>query len=216
MVGQRLCHLLLALPGATWAADGSTFGPTFNCAQASGEVEQLICAEPALAALDRQLAQVFKAALAQARDQPAALLHAEQRGWVKGRNDCWKARSGTTWITATWTVDTVRACTEAQYRVRIAELQAVWRLLPPRSVTYTCGRNPADEFIGHFFATEPPTLRAERGDRTVTLWQVGPGPGPAGRYEGRNITVLHQGPSVQVSWLDTNTGQTDALACTAP
>lgn len=207
MIQRRLCHLLLALPSAALAAEG----PAFNCAKAGGEVEKLICTDPALAALDRQLDQVYKAASAKAQGQPATLLRAEQRGWVKGRNECWKAKGQETWITATWTVKSVPACTEAQYRLRISELQAVWRLLPPRTVAYTCGRSPANELIGHFFATEPTTLRVERGDRTVTLWQVGPV--ADGRYEGQNVALVHQGNAVKVSWLDTNTGKTDELAC---
>ena len=78
-------------------------GPTFDCAKAQGEVEQLVCSDPALAALDRKLDQVYKAAAAKATGKLAARLRAEQRGWVKGRNECWKAKGIETWLTATWT-----------------------------------------------------------------------------------------------------------------
>ena len=100
-------------------------GPTFNCAKASGEVETLICADPSLAALDRTLGEVYKAASAKAKGKLATRLREDQRGWVKGRNDCWKAKGEQTWITATWTVDTVKGCVDAQYRLRTSELQAV-------------------------------------------------------------------------------------------
>ena len=83
-------------------------GPTVNCAKASGEVETLICADPSLAALDRKLDEVYKAASAKAKGKLATRLREDQRGWVKGRNDCWKAKGEQTWITATWTVDTVK------------------------------------------------------------------------------------------------------------
>ena len=68
-------------------------GPAFDCAKADGDVETLICKDAALGALDRKLDEVYKAATAKARDKMAATLRAEQRGWVKGRNECWKAQN---------------------------------------------------------------------------------------------------------------------------
>lgn len=101
-------------------------GPTFNCSTAQGDVETLICNDAALAALDRKLDAVYKAALAKAHAGPLVRqLRQEQSGWMKGRDDCWKANGQDTWITATWTVDTVRDCVDAQYRLRTSELQAV-------------------------------------------------------------------------------------------
>jgi uncharacterized protein len=187
-------------------------GPAFDCARAQGEVEKLICSDPALATLDRKLDEVYKAATAKATGKLAAQLHAEQRGWIKGRNDCWKA-SVQTWITASWTVDTVRDCVAAQYRLRTSELQALWRLVPPRTVAYGCQNNPANEVVANFFETDPATIRLERGDRTVTMWQVGAA--SDGLYEGQNVSLVRQGNEVTVNWLDTNTGKTDELQCEA-
>ncbi|EXI90183.1 MAG: Membrane-bound lysozyme-inhibitor of c-type lysozyme [Candidatus Accumulibacter sp. BA-94] len=187
-------------------------GPTFNCAKASGEVETLICADASLAALDRKLAEVYKAASAKARGNLATRLREDQRGWVKGRNDCWKAKVKT-WITATWTVDTVKECIDAQYRVRTSELQAVWQLLPPKTVAHACQNNAANEVVANFFATDPATIRLERGDRTVTMWLVGSA--SDGKYEGQNVSLVHQGNELKVSWLDTTTGKTDELQCKA-
>ena len=174
-------------------------------------MEKQICADPALAALDRQLDAAYKAASAKAKGQSAAQLKAEQRGWVKGRNDCWKANGQETWITATWTVKTVKDCIDAQYRLRTAELQAVWRLLPPRTVAYACQGNPANEMVLNQFASSPATVRLERGDRTATLWQVGPV--ADGKFEGQNIDLVLQGGGLTLHWLDTNSGKTDALDC---
>lgn len=196
------------------AAQAQTQGPAFDCARARGEVEALICSDAALAALDRRLDQVHRAAAAQARGAMATRLRADQRAWVKGRNECWKARVPT-WITASWTVATVRDCVEAQYRLRSSELQAVWRLLPPETRVYACHRQPANEVVVHAFASDPATLRLERGDRTLTLWRVG-APGAAawdGRYEGQNIAVELKGDALALEWLDTDTGRTEALPC---
>lgn len=200
-------------------------GPAFECGaangagngasrrEAPGEVEQLICRDPALAALDRQLDAIYRSALAQARDGLAQQLRQEQRGWIQGRNDCWKARGQPTWITATWTVDSVPGCVQAQYRLRSAELQAVWRLLPPRTVAYACQGQPANELVAHFFETDPPTIRLERGDRSTTLWRVGDA--AAGAFEGRNISAVRRGDTLSISRLDTDTGRTEQLACRA-
>lgn len=186
--------------------------PTFNCAKAQGEVEELICNDATLIGLDRQLDQAYHAALAKAEDKLAGRLREEQRGWVQGRNDCWKATEQT-WITATWTVNTVKDCVDAQYRLRTAELQAVWQLVPSTTRVAICENNPVNEIVATFFATDPPTIRLERGDRTATLWRVGAA--SEGKYEGQNVSVVHAGDNLEVSWLDTNSGNTDELRCKA-
>jgi uncharacterized protein len=185
-------------------------GPTFDCVKAQGEVEKLICSDPSLAALDQKLAEVYKAALAKARDGLDKQLRVEQRGWIKGRNECWKAKDKT-WITKTWTVDTVKDCVDAHYRLRTSELQALWRLVPPKTVSFVCQNNPANVVVADFFATDPATIRLERGDRTVTLWLVGSESN--GLYEGQNVSLVHKGNDLKLSWLDTYTGKTDELQC---
>ena len=203
---------VLCAANAAAAADTAAGTPAFNCAKADGEVETLICKDAQLAVLDRKLDGVYKAASAKATGAVSSQLKAEQRGWVKGRNDCWKANGTETWITATWTVNTVKACVDAQYRVRISELQSTWQLVPPKTVSYACNNNPANEVVANFYATDPATIRAERGDRTVTLWQVGAP--AAGTYEGQNVGAVKKADgSLHVSWLDVNTGKTDELAC---
>ena len=197
-----------SLPAVAWAE-----GPAFSCAKAQGEVETLICGDASLATLDRKLDAVYKEASAKAKGKLATRLREEQRGWVKGRNDCWKANGVETWVTATWTVNTVKACVDAQYRLRTSELQAVWQLLPPRTVAYACQNNPANGVVANFFETDPATIRLERGDRTKTLWRVGVA--ATGPYAGQNVTLVQQGNELKVSWLDTNTGKTDELQCKA-
>ena len=188
--------------------------PTFDCAKASGAVETLICKDAALSALDQTLADVYKAAAAKATGPMAATLRAEQRGWIGGRNECWKARPATPMsITATWTADSTRVCVEAQYRLRTSELQATWRLLDGKTVSYACQNNPANEVVATYFATDPPTVRMERGDRTFTLWQV---PAASGaKYEGQNVSLWNKGAEVSVWRLDTDTGATEEITCRA-
>jgi len=184
--------------------------PVVDCAKAQGEVETLICSDPSLGTLDRRLDEVYRAATAKAAGEVATRLRTEQRGWVTGRNDYWKA-TDKTWMTASWTVHTVKACIEAQYRPRTSELQSVWRLVSEKTVLYACQDNPANEVVANVFETDPATIRLERGNRTVTMWLVRDG--RPGYYEGQNVSLVHKGNEVTVNWLNTATGQSEEMQC---
>jgi len=174
---------LLALGRAVEAAPG----PSFDCrARDLASAARLICQDPALAALDRQLTQVYAQARAKATNEHPPVLKASQRGWVKGRDDCWKAPD-------------LRACVEASYRQRISELQARYRLVPMRGPFFwACNGQQANELVVTFFATEPATLIAERGDQSVLMTQV---PAASGtHYEGPDESFWeHQGEAT-VRW----------------
>lgn len=133
-------------------------GPSFDCAKAGTSAEEMVCADADLARLDRLVADRYAAAMAAARaldagaDEAEAELRAYQRGWIKGRDECWKA-------------DDQRACVEASYQRREAELVATWMLEEPTNTAFwTCGGNPANEVVTMFFDTDLPSLRFERGD----------------------------------------------------
>jgi uncharacterized protein len=188
-------------------------GPAFDCAKAQGQVEQLICKDAGLAARDRTLDGVYKAAAAKAQGQMLTTLRAEQRGWVSGRNECWKAKDAdnAVYLTASWTASSVRECVEAQYRLRTAELQALYQLVTPKTAFFACQNNPANEVVATFFQTDPLTARIERGDRTVTVYQV---PAASGaKYEGQNVTFWNKGDEAAVSWMNPATGVTEELQC---
>jgi uncharacterized protein len=74
-----LCGLLSAAP-AICAAQGNE-GPSFSCAAVTSKVNKLICAKPELAALDRELAEVFRTVDAQPSTDRAAL-RAEEDKWL--------------------------------------------------------------------------------------------------------------------------------------
>lgn len=150
--------------------------PAFDCAQAESSAEELICADLELARLDQQMARRFDAALTAAAGLEAGAdaavdeLRATQRGWIKERDECWKAADP-------------RACVEFSYLRREADLVASWFLEEPSARSFwTCGGNPANEVVTTFFETELPGVRIERGDRisTATLSPTGSG----ARYEG--------------------------------
>ena len=90
-----------------------SIAPTFDCTKTDSSIETLICQDSELAALDIKLAAVYAAASqkVQEQEQQSPLLTTGQRGWIKGRNDCWKA-------------DDKKGCAKTEYQRRIAELQA--------------------------------------------------------------------------------------------
>ena len=180
-------------------------GPAFDCAKAEGDVERLICQDEGLAALDRKLDGVYKAALAKAQNENPPTLKVEQRGWIKGRNECWKAQGedNPAFLTASWQATGVHDCVEGQYQLRISELQALYQLVPSKGpVFFACEGNSANEVVATFFESELPAARLERGDRTATAWLVPTGSGS--KYEGQNVEFWTKGDEATVTWLDEN------------
>lgn len=173
--------LVLVAVGNAAAAE-----PAFNCAKASGSVEKLICGDDALAAADRKMAEVFSAAQRKAGNEHPSVLKAEQRGWIKGRNDCWKNPDA-------------RACVNDEYLRRIAELQARYRLVDMRGpFFFACDGNRANELVITHFSTEPPTLIAERGDQASLMFAQ---PAASGsRYQGRNESFWEHHGEATVVW----------------
>jgi len=162
-------------------------GPSYDCETAeAGSIEALICEDSALSVLDLKLAGVYTAATQKAINEHPPVLKAEQRGWIKGRDDCWKSPDR-------------RGCVRDEYLHRIAELQARYRLVDGRGpVRFLCDGNPANEVVATFFQTDPPTLIAERGDSVSLMYQQ---PSASGtRYQGRNESFReHQGEAM-ITW----------------
>ncbi|MBO9448217.1 DUF1131 family protein [Ruegeria sp. R14_0] len=78
-----------------WKVDGAVPlqqpTPSFDCTAAEGSVESLICSDAELAGLDRRLSTLYTQKIAASSAVYEATLRAVQRGWIKGRNDCWKS-----------------------------------------------------------------------------------------------------------------------------
>jgi len=162
-------------------------GPSFACDKVeAGGIEAMICDDEELSKLDRKLSRVYAAASRKAANEHPPQLKAEQRGWIKGRNECWKS-------------DDRRGCVQDAYQRRIAELQARYRLVPGDGpVRFVCEGDPTNEVIATFFQTEPPTLIAERGD-SVSLMYMQPG-GDGAKYQGRNETFREHEGEALITW----------------
>ncbi len=97
-----VCTVLLLLGAGSASAQ-----PSFDCAKASNAVEHTICGDPALAALDAEMAAVYSQQRSAAGGKAAEKLVADQRAWMRRRSRC---RGDA-------------ACLATQMRERIAELR---------------------------------------------------------------------------------------------
>ncbi|WP_434086670.1 MliC family protein [Shewanella mangrovisoli] len=161
--------------------------PSFDCGKVqAGSIEELVCQDEGLTKLDQQLADVYAQAADKAKNEQPPMLKAMQRGWVKGRNECWKSEDK-------------RACVESSYQTRIAELQAQYHLVEMTGpIFYACDGNPANEVVVSYFKTEPATLIAERGDQTSLMFVQPSGSGA--KYQGRNESMWEHHGEAKIVW----------------
>ncbi|MEE4380206.1 MAG: MliC family protein [Candidatus Competibacteraceae bacterium] len=178
ILGSTLSFGLLS--AAALAAD-----PSFDCAKAEGEVEKMICKNAELATLDQQLAEVYKAALEKAPKDELKTLKAFQRGWVKGRNDCWKAQD-------------VNNCVLFSYESRITELQIAYGdFVVPEPVNYSCEGGDSITAIFYKDTQLPAAVLTRIPNQVVAMLN----PSASGsKYEGQNVTFWTKGDDAMVTW----------------
>lgn len=185
----RLNSVLLASTTAGLVATiaAAEQGPAFDCKKATHEIEVLVCQDRGLAALDRTLTDRFRAAHANLSADQKRTLDAEQRGWIKGRNDCWKDSQK-------------RDCTEKQYTHRIVTLEARYGLAPVgRSTYYSCDDGKEDTLIFTPVSTDPPSANVVRGNESETLILDRSGSGS--KYLGDfGIVFWAKGDDALVEW----------------
>jgi len=162
-------------------------GPSYECAKTPADsIEEMICEDTRLSALDRTLAEVYIEAQKKALNEQPAQLKPEQRGWIAGRNDCWKQNDK-------------HSCVANAYTRRIAELQARYRLADITAViTFACENDRDNELVVVHFATEPATLIADYGD-SVSLMYRQPGVEDV-QYVGRNESIIFKEDQAVVVW----------------
>lgn len=155
-------YLMILLPIACATGFAAPAQPAFDCGKADSSVEKLICEDTELAMLDQRLTDIYGRAMDSARaleagaDEAAATLRATQRGWIKGRDECWKATD-------------MRDCAENAYLDREGQLVSMWMLDTPTAVvSYECDGNPANEVTVFYFDTKRPSIRVEYGDSIKT------------------------------------------------
>ncbi len=169
------------------SANGHAFAPAFNCsAEQLNSAEQMICADKALSQLDRTLNQVYRQALQTESKQPGThYLKGEQRGWLKGRNECWKSSEPS-------------ECVRQLYLSRIATLQASYRLVGDYGTEfYACDGVKAKEIVVTRFKSDTAALVAEFGDSVSVMLK----PENQQHYQGRNEKLQYQPEGkIDVQW----------------
>lgn len=160
--------------------------PSFDCSNADGTVEELICQDDSLASLDRELAEVYSKAVANLPEDERSTERVRQRGWISGRNDCWKA-------------DVVAQCVRDEYEIRTTELQIKGGLVEvPDYTAFECEDGKA--LTATFYSnTRRPVAVLTRGDGQILAYPSATGSGA--RYEGRNVVYWEHQGEVWLTWM---------------
>ena len=146
----------------------------------------MVCEDQELVQLDRKLDEVYTAAKDKTTPAQSVDLRANQRGWIKGRDECWKA------------VDP-RLCVATEYRLRITELEAQYRLLEGIGpIQYRCAGNYDQPLRVRFYETDPLSAWAEFGTDSAILYRQAAGSGA--KYEGRNISLWEYHGEAVLVW----------------
>lgn len=161
-------------------------GPSFNCQTATSSVEALICQQPDLAYLDRQLDTTLRSSRIRIQPSEQQRLDSEQQRWLEQRDQCWGG-------------DMPIFCITTHYRYRIAQLQARYALVETTGpFIYQCDDSEGDLVVAMFYATDPPTAIATRGTQTAELYLQPSGSGA--RYEGEDVTLWSRGDEAEIRW----------------
>ena len=172
------------------ATSAHTSEPSFDCAKAEGQVQQLVCSDDGLAELDRQLATAYQTALETLPPDDVSQTKAQQRGWIKGRDECWKA-------------DEVSQCVTAAYRTRIVELQIIaGQLSAPTTVSLNCDDSTEVPFFAAFYNdTSPPAVVLTRGPDQVIAFIARSGSGS--RYTSDGVEYWEHQGQASIDWFGT-------------
>lgn len=160
-------------------ANSAAVKPSFDCAKAGSDAEEMVCSDASLAQLDNEMTRLFKLAEKDDNLRTAEIseLKAMQRGWIKGRDDCWKAEDK-------------RQCVLASYGMRIHELRQGYanaRSADPASVSvgpvvFKC--EGIDAPIGVTMLTVEPGLAYLQNGETAVMFTADV-KAPDARYTGK-------------------------------
>ena len=163
---------------------------SIDCTKVKGSVDDLVCKDPALMALDKKLVDVYAAASKAAAGPQKDRLLAEQQSWLAERERCAGAADAP-------------ACVKNRYMRRIADLQAQFKLAASRGpFRFVCNKDPANILTAQYFATDPPTARFFHDGRTVTAYIARSGSGA--RYDNANVSYWEHEGEASVVWYGRN------------
>jgi uncharacterized protein len=191
-----VCVFAAAISLGLFAVTALAKAPSFDCSKASTEIEQAICQDDELSALDRKLAHFYSEASRRYPTTAPPRLRQEHIVWEQKLNECsTKAEK--------------RECIQIAYMTRIAEVQATNDLVSGKAQTFHCknGSGIENSLLATFHQTDPPTATLKRGDERVVA-VLNQSPNDA-RYEGTNVSFQHGTDNAHVVWL------ADEMSCSA-
>ncbi len=165
--------------------------PSFDCSGVGeGSAEAIICEDEALAALDREVAQLYATIEAQTTAKDFHSIRTYQRGWIKGRNEAWKAADP-------------RLHIETAYRDRIAVLSVqAGEVEAPPAMSYSCDGGEFEMLTAVFYDTEPPVgvfTRTPGGDWPQYI-AVGWEDDGAIHYNTGGLDFIERGGVAEMIW----------------
>ncbi|HET9045572.1 MAG TPA: MliC family protein [Casimicrobiaceae bacterium] len=191
MIFARIAFLVvggyaLSLWQPSLASAAAPAAGSVDCASPVGSVDPVVCGDSGLVALDGKLVDVYAAAAKSAAPEQRNRLFAEQQSWLTDRARCSGAQ------------DKV-ACMKNLYSLRIADLQATFKLVKSRGpFRFSCGKGPNDFMTAQYFETDPASARFFHDGRTVTAYIARSGSGA--RYENANVAYWEHQGEADVVW----------------
>ena len=134
---------------------------------------------------------VFKQAAVKNTGADLKKLAANQRGWIKGRNDCQKAQDK-------------KRCVINCYNVRIVELQIQSGLVAaPTAVGFVCNGDESIPFFATFYNEIDPAAAVFTygGDQTIALAAR---TGSGSKYTAENMEFWEHQGEASVNWYGTH------------
>src|SRR4051812_15073440 len=113
-IGRAYDERIAELERIAASAPPTVARPSFDCRRARTAVEQAICAAPALAARDREMAFLYQRALV-SDPARARLVEGSQGAWRSARDECTRA--------APLGSGALETCIEQAYEARIRDLR---------------------------------------------------------------------------------------------
>ncbi|MCF3936178.1 MliC family protein [Acuticoccus sp. M5D2P5] len=200
LAGRSLGVALVLAAGPLSIGAAIAAEPSFDCAKAQSSAEEAVCQDQALAQLDVTLSNIYQLALNEASasgdEEKTETLKAMQRGWVKGRDDCWKA-------------DDLKSCITNEYAMRIHALRAELTDIPANEPAadnvlgpfgYHCMGLP-EALKAVFINTDQPMVSLNWGENWLVLPQAISADGA--RY------AIESGPDAATFWSKGNSASFD-------
>lgn len=179
----------------TTSTASPTAGSTLECTKTDHVVEQLVCNDPQLAALDRRLSDAYKAALARP-DTDKAGLATTQRVWEARRDGCAQNSD-------------MRTCVLEAYESALVELAINDpATIAPPVITYNCPPDSSPLTAQFYNQLDPHSaLLNWKGDREIVFIQPS---GSGARYGRQGIEYWEHQGQVTVDFLG------NKFVCTTP